>query len=170
MDFLRSNFLRNETLLSWTFPVIKIRFSSNQNIGAGESNFDDKYVEKSVQLVRGSFFRNDLLQNPYFDSLLMFQQTVVFRQQNFMANRTIGILRLVISWSPTNPGEIIFPNWAIAAPSCGQKGFGGGELTSWQGFTSLSGFMFDLKKFDKKKLCMYVYGFQIISVEINGTL
>ena len=41
MDFLRSNFLRNETLLSWTFPVIKIRFSSNQNIGEGESNFDD---------------------------------------------------------------------------------------------------------------------------------
>ena len=27
---------------------------------------DDKYVEKSVQLVRGSSFRNDLLQNPYF--------------------------------------------------------------------------------------------------------
>ena len=33
--------MRNETLLSWTFPVIKIRFSSNQNIGEGESNFDD---------------------------------------------------------------------------------------------------------------------------------
>ena len=32
----------------------------------GESNFEDKYVEKSVQLVRGSSFRNDLLQNPYF--------------------------------------------------------------------------------------------------------
>ena len=52
-------------------PVIKtlerIRFSSNQNIGEGESNFDDKYVEKSVQLVRGSSFRNDLLQNPYFN-------------------------------------------------------------------------------------------------------
>ena len=26
------------------------------------------YVEKSVQLVRGSSFRNDLLQNPYFSS------------------------------------------------------------------------------------------------------
>ena len=24
----------------------RIRFSSNQNIGEGESNFDDKYVEK----------------------------------------------------------------------------------------------------------------------------
>ena len=51
-------------------PLIKtlerIRFSSNQNIGEGESNFDDKYIEKSVQLVRGSSFRNDLLQNPYF--------------------------------------------------------------------------------------------------------
>ena len=29
-------------------------------------NFDDKYDEKSVQLVRVSSFRNDLLQNPYF--------------------------------------------------------------------------------------------------------
>ena len=53
-------------------PLIKtlerIRFSSNQNIGEGESNFDDKYVEKSVQLVRGSSFRNDLLQNLYFNN------------------------------------------------------------------------------------------------------
>ena len=44
----------------------RIRVSSNQNIGEGESNFDDNYVEESVQLVRGSSFRNDLLQNPYF--------------------------------------------------------------------------------------------------------
>ena len=39
----------------------------NKNIGERESNFDDKYVEKSIQLVRGSSFRNDLLQNPYFN-------------------------------------------------------------------------------------------------------
>ena len=32
----------------------------------GESNFDNKYVEKSIQLVRGSSFRSDFLQNPYF--------------------------------------------------------------------------------------------------------
>ena len=62
-------------------PVIKtlerIRFFSNQNIGEGESNFDNKYVEKvfnlcstCVQLVRDSSFRNDLLQNPYFKSQL----------------------------------------------------------------------------------------------------
>jgi hypothetical protein len=37
----------------------------------GESNFDDKYVEKSVQLVRGSSFRNDLLQNPYLKKLTL---------------------------------------------------------------------------------------------------
>ena len=88
MDFVTSHFGNMklwpvEHLLntSWTLfstylsskldsPLIKtlerIRFSSNQNIGEGESNFDDKYVEKSVQLVRGSSFRNDLLQNPYF--------------------------------------------------------------------------------------------------------
>ena len=34
----------------------------------GESSLDDKYVEKSVQPVRGSSFRNDLLQNPYFSN------------------------------------------------------------------------------------------------------
>jgi hypothetical protein len=34
----------------------------------GESNFENKYDEKSVQLVRGSSFRNDLLQNPYFSN------------------------------------------------------------------------------------------------------
>ena len=27
---------------------------------------DEKHAQKSVQLVRGSSFRNDLLQNPYF--------------------------------------------------------------------------------------------------------
>ena len=36
-------------------PVIKtlerIRFFSNQKIGEGESNFDDKYVEKSVPTI-----------------------------------------------------------------------------------------------------------------------
>ena len=30
---------------------------------------DDKYVQKSVQLVRGSSFRSDFLQNPYFNAV-----------------------------------------------------------------------------------------------------
>ena len=30
---------------------------------------DDKYAQKSVQLVRGSSFPSDLLQNPYFTSI-----------------------------------------------------------------------------------------------------
>ena len=34
---------------------------------------DDKYVEKSVQLVKGSSFRNDLLQNPYFSQSYIYQ-------------------------------------------------------------------------------------------------
>ena len=34
---------------------------------ANPSQSDDKYVENSVQLFRGSSFRNDLLQNPYFN-------------------------------------------------------------------------------------------------------
>ena len=61
MDFLRSNFLGNETLLSLVghiqsskldFPLIKtlerIRFSSNQNIGEGESNFDGNVPDQRL--------------------------------------------------------------------------------------------------------------------------
>ena len=50
--FCNKSFRKDETLTSWTqvehffnIFVIKIRFYSNQNIGEGESNFDDKYVE-----------------------------------------------------------------------------------------------------------------------------
>ena len=54
MDFLRIYFLRNEILLSWTFPVIKIRFSLSNVLIRGESNFD-------VQLNRVSFLKKLLL-------------------------------------------------------------------------------------------------------------
>ena len=37
---------------------------------------DDKYVEKSVQLVRGSSFRNELLQNPYFRTCMSFRHSL----------------------------------------------------------------------------------------------
>ena len=70
-------------------PLIKtlerIRFSSNQNIREGESNFDDKYVEKSVQLVRGSSFRNGLLQNPYF-------RRTVFSSPSVLSSFAWGII------------------------------------------------------------------------------
>ena len=49
MDFATSHFGKMNTFFN--IFVIKIRFSSNQNIGERESNFDDKFVEKSVQLV-----------------------------------------------------------------------------------------------------------------------
>ena len=45
--------------------IIKIRFSLSNVLIKGESNFDDKFVEKSVQLVRSSSFRNDWLVNPF---------------------------------------------------------------------------------------------------------
>ena len=79
--FCNETFRKDKSLTSWTLfstylsskldsllikTLERIRFSSNQNIGEGESNFDDKYVKKSVQLVKGSSFRNDLLQN-WFD-------------------------------------------------------------------------------------------------------
>ena len=79
MAFVTSNFKKmNFWPVEHTSPVehffkifvIKIRFSSNQNIGKGESNFDGKYVEKSVQLVRGSSFRNDLFQHHNFRAVV----------------------------------------------------------------------------------------------------
>ena len=63
MDFVTSHF---EMLNFW--PVERVKFFSNQKIGEEESNSDDKYIEESLQLVRGSSFRNELLQNPYFSS------------------------------------------------------------------------------------------------------
>jgi hypothetical protein len=39
---------------------------------------DDKHVEKSVQLVRGSSFQNDLLQNPYFSQFHDFFLNLIF--------------------------------------------------------------------------------------------
>ena len=56
------------------FNMMKIRFSLSNVLIRGESNFDDKYVEKSVQLVRGSSYRNDLLQIPYFTKYSVFFQ------------------------------------------------------------------------------------------------
>ena len=47
---------------------------------------DDKYVEKSVQLVRGSFSRNDLLHNPYF------RLRKLFKGGNY--SRKYGILKV----------------------------------------------------------------------------
>ena len=68
MNFVTSHFEKMNTFFN--IFVIKIRFSSNQNIGEVESNFDDKYVEKSVKLVRGSSFRNDLLQGTSFNQYI----------------------------------------------------------------------------------------------------
>ena len=52
----------------------------------GESNFDDKYVEKSVQLVRGSSFLNDLLQNPYFNQITYSSSSTPHSETVLMAN------------------------------------------------------------------------------------
>ena len=67
--FCNKSFRRDEPLspVEHIF-IIKIRFSLSNVLIRGETNFDDKYVEKSVQLVRASSFRNDLLQNPYFNN------------------------------------------------------------------------------------------------------
>ena len=57
MDFVTSHFRKMKLWPVEHFSNIllcsleRIIFSSNQKIGEGESNFDDKYVEKTVQLV-----------------------------------------------------------------------------------------------------------------------
>ena len=81
--FCNKSFRKDEPLTSWTlfstYLLSKLdspspMFWLEENLLLsnvlirGESNFDDKYVEKSVQLVRGSSFWNDLLQNPYFNN------------------------------------------------------------------------------------------------------
>ena len=73
--FCNKSFWKDEPLINLTLfniLIIKIRFSLSNVLIRGESNFYDKYVEKGVQLVRGSSFRNDLLQNPYFNELRVF--------------------------------------------------------------------------------------------------
>ena len=67
MDFLRIYFLRNETLLSWTFPVIKIRFSLSNVLIRRESDFDD--WKCPTQQSHSS--RNYFLKNPYFSQRLL---------------------------------------------------------------------------------------------------
>ena len=51
MDFVKSHCRNPPTALGAT---------------ANPPKSDDKYAQKSVQLVRGSAFRSDFLQNPYF--------------------------------------------------------------------------------------------------------
>ena len=57
---------------------------------------DDKYAQKSVQLVRGSSFRSDFLQNPYFRMAYFFY--VVCSKQTFPAKPvSVGKVSLVCS-------------------------------------------------------------------------
>ena len=76
MDFLRSYIFKNEPLISCPFlsskldsPVIKTleRHSLNlkkcfSNVSiTGESNFDERNVQRNVQLIIGSFLKKKLL-------------------------------------------------------------------------------------------------------------
>ena len=84
MDFLRRNFLRNETLLSWTFPVIKIRFFSNQNIRGGESDFDDQIINISGGI------------KPKIDSEIKKDKTIIFGEyvsKILFSNKLISVIK-----------------------------------------------------------------------------
>ena len=90
--------------------IIKIRFSLSNVLIRGESNFDDKYVKRSVQLVRGSSFWNDLSQNPYFNnSLNNLQQTSGF-QSDGIVKKTIKKRVLIFLHKKTIMG---FHFWKI---------------------------------------------------------
>ena len=83
------NFYKTDVKVWILYQVISKRWISDQlntffnifviNFGwvcyvlhpANPPKSDDKYVERSVQLVRGSYFRKDLLQNPYFSKYKM---------------------------------------------------------------------------------------------------
>ena len=60
MDFAKSHFGKSDQLNTF-FSIFAT---------ANPPKSDDKYAQKSVQLVRGSSFRSDFLQNPYIKSLL----------------------------------------------------------------------------------------------------
>ena len=72
MDFLRSHFFKNEPLISCTFlssklvsPVIETLerhfFTLSECLSnvliTGESDFDERYGQHCVQLIRGSFLK-----------------------------------------------------------------------------------------------------------------
>ena len=51
---------------------VRSHFGAGAGATANPPKSDDKYVQKSVQLVRGSSFRNNFLQNPYFRHCIMY--------------------------------------------------------------------------------------------------
>ena len=64
----KKNWVKLFSTYIWVLDVLMMKGVSYES-GEGKSNFDDKFVKKSVQLVRGSSLPNDLLQNPYFSGL-----------------------------------------------------------------------------------------------------
>ena len=68
MDFVRSHFGNmNLWPVEHFFEHICYHFwVGATGATANPPKSDDKYAQKSVQLVRGSSFRSDFLQNPYF--------------------------------------------------------------------------------------------------------
>ena len=58
---------------------------------------DDKYVEKSVQLVRGSSFRNDLLQNPYFSKKNWWEKQIYYNQVSMYLQVDFEVIKAKLS-------------------------------------------------------------------------
>ena len=63
MDFVRSHFWPVELFFE---HICHHFWVCATGATANPPKSDDKYAQKSVQLVRGSSFRSDFLQNPYF--------------------------------------------------------------------------------------------------------
>ena len=79
--FCMKSLQKDETLTSWTLfwaylsSILGGFAVAPVGLLLHPPKSDDKYAQKSVQLVRGSSFRNDLLQNPYFNLLRTALQT-----------------------------------------------------------------------------------------------
>jgi hypothetical protein len=50
---------------------VRSHFENPLGATANPPKSDDKYAQKSVQLVRGSSFQSDFLQNPYLIIMIM---------------------------------------------------------------------------------------------------
>ena len=73
MDFVRSHFGKMNL---WQVEHFFEYICHHSWVGAtgataNPPKSDDKYAQKSVQLVKGSSFRSEFLQNPYFGKLML---------------------------------------------------------------------------------------------------
>ena len=109
--FCNKRFRKDKTPTSWILFSIylsssKIRSSSNQNIGEGESNFDDKYVE-TVSEIQGPRKRVGALAHPVFGKSV---NPISTRGDTLSPSSTTSPLRFS---DIATALRFIFPKWLV---------------------------------------------------------